>query len=429
MAIDGNLYLGDLNPKERTPFHLDGSLESALPLPPYQMNATGIAGQLFEPLGLVLWLEPFSASGGSADGMTLRHLQLSATAVGGSAVHGRLDLPAFTGTGAMQAALELAQLQLAGSAITGALAQAGSLALAPFSLDARGVDHAALALPPFQADAGGLAGSLSHGLLALARWNAAGTSYQDGSSAGELRLPLLQLAARGSTDSVLAASITLSPLALQASAVSGTVAQALLTLPLYAAGASGSAGDPGGSGFGELIGAANVLLPAFSLSAATVRLTRPHTVALVLNTRLKGVTRYDGLSANSFAQFAGVTLAATSEGIVALMGDTDLGVPIDAQVVSGTSDLGSTERKRIEAAYVGYRAANDLELTLVTDEHHEYTYRLVARQVASTLHNGRVKFGRGVDGRYWQWKLANTNGGKFELASLSLNVAPLSRSV
>lgn len=429
MAIDGNLDLGDLNPDDDTPFHLDGSLESALPLPLYQLSATGATGDAYQPLDLVLWLEPFTAAGGMADGMTLRPMQLSALGVSGSALSGRIDLPGFTGHGAMEAALALAQLQLAGRATAGALAQAPTLALAPFALDARAIDPAVLALAPFEAAASGLAGSLARGQLALARWTLGAASYQDGSAAGALRLPLLQLAASSSSAPLLDATITLSPLVLQASAASGTVAQALLTLPLYAAGAAGSATDPGATGFGEVIGAATLLLPAFSMSATTVRLARPHTVALVLNTRLKGVTRYDGVHANSFAQFAGVTLAATADGIVALMGETDLGAPIHARLVSGTSDLGLPQRKRIEAAFIGYRAGDEMEMTLITDEHHEYTYRLAPRQVGDTLHGARVKFGRGVDGNFWQWALANTNGGAFDLASLQLSVTPLARRV
>jgi hypothetical protein len=419
MAIDGNIYLGDLSGGD-TPFLLDGSFSQPLPLPLYQLAATGDTGQALEAYGPVLQLEAFTGNGGMADGLVLRRLQLAALGVAGESASADLALPAFDAAGALTPALALAPLTLSASASAGTIARPGILALPPYRLAAQAIDHAGLALPAFDVTGDAAAGTLARGQVQLAAWSLAASSYRDTSASGDSRLPLLQLQAIGRSDSALAASITLNPLQLAASAVNGSVSSAALTVPLYAIAATG---------YGEAIGNATLLLPAFSVRAFTVRLTRPVTAAIVLNTRLKGVVRYDGLAANSFASFAGLTLAATPDGIVALMGDTDLGFPIEASVVSGTSDLGVPQRKRIEAGYVGYRAGGEMEMTLITDEHHEYTYRLAPRQIPNAVHSTRVKFGRGVDGNFWQWKLANLRGGAFDLASMQLNVIPLARSV
>ena len=69
------------------------------------------------------------------------------------------------------------------------------------------------------------------------------------------------------------------------------------------------------------------------------------------------------------------------------------------------------------------------EVTLITDQHHEYSYVLHPRQDAADLHASRVKFGRGVKGRYWQWKLANRNGADFDIDMLTLDVSPSVRRV
>jgi hypothetical protein len=421
MSIDGNIDLGDLT-GEDSAFLLEGMFEAAMPLPLYSLEADGATGQILEPLPSVLELPAFAASAGTADGMVLPQLGLLALGSAGQAGRATLSLPAFSAAGAIDPPLALPQVQLDASGTAGALSRPGYLALAPFTLSGLAIDHAELALSEFQLAASALPGTLGQGRVALSSWDLVAEAHRDASGDAVLSLPLPQLQASASSDAVIGATIILDQMTLRGVATAGTVAQATLTVPLYVSTADAAS-------YGDPIGNATLLVPAFSASASTVTLARPHTVAIMLNTRLKGVTRYDGLAANSFARFANLTLAASADGIVALMGDTDVGAPIEAGIVAGTSDMGQASRKRIEAAYVGYRSDNEMELTLITDEHHEYTYRLTPRQQGDRLHGTRVKFGRGVDGRYWQWKLANTAGAKFELASIDLNVAPLARSV
>jgi len=64
---------------------------------------------------------------------------------------------------------------------------------------------------------------------------------------------------------------------------------------------------------------------------------------------------------------------------------------------------------------------------MITDERLSYTYTLAPRQ--AELHPSRTIFGRGVKGRFWQWKLANVAGADFTLDDLSLDVAPVARRV
>jgi hypothetical protein len=175
-------------------------------------------------------------------------------------------------------------------------------------------------------------------------------------------------------------------------------------------------------------------LPAMGASAALFR--DPHTIqqyllfpaGVVVNTHTNAVSTYAGIDANSGCMFAGAALLATADGIVALQGDTDLGAPITAQVVSGVSDLGAAQIKRIVTGYAGYRAEGDVELTLTADGHHEAVYAMEPRRIGDQ-HATRVKFGRGARGRYWQWKLANRDGAAFSLDSLALDVEAISRKV
>lgn len=149
---------------------------------------------------------------------------------------------------------------------------------------------------------------------------------------------------------------------------------------------------------------------------------------VVVNTHTSAVTEYAGVDANSGCMFAGSVLLATADGIVALEGDTDLGAPIAAAITSGISDLGEEHVKRILTGTVGYRAAGDMELALVADDHHESIYRLLPRRLDDP-HATRVKFGRGAKGRYWQWTLSNRDGAGFSLDRLALDVQALGRRV
>lgn len=151
-------------------------------------------------------------------------------------------------------------------------------------------------------------------------------------------------------------------------------------------------------------------------------------MTVVVNTHTNAVTTYAGIAANSACVFNGVVLLATADGIVALEGNDDAGAPISASVTSGVSELGAETIKRVVTGIAGYRAAGDIELTLVADGHNESTYVLQPRRLDDP-HAARVKFGRGAKGRYWQWTLANRDGAAFSLDSLSLDAQALSRKL
>lgn len=418
MAINGDVWLGDLTGGDDAPFLLAGSLEWALPLPLFTVQGAGNTGGVMLPYEPLLQLPAFTLAASTADGLRLPAWQVSATGDSGILVTGRVQLPAFGLSGALDGALPLPAFQLAAMGHAGIDASA-SLQLPALSLEATGAGGFGVQLAPLTMLAHGLAGAVATASAALPPFSSDALGLQDGQAVGQLTFSLLSLDAAGGSSAVIEGAVTIERLQLDASLASGNIGSAVLTLPLYAL---------EGQLLGEAIGQASVTLPIFTLDGViTVPRAIPNTI--VLNTRLKGVTRYEGLDVNSYAQFAGVTLAATTEGIVALTGDTDLGKPIAASVVAGTSDLGTSLHKRVQGAFIGYRAGGEMEMTLITDEHHEYTYRLAPRQIGDTLHGTRVKFGRGVDGRYWQWKLANLHGAAFDLASLQLQVAPLARSV
>jgi hypothetical protein len=279
-----------------------------------------------------------------------------------------------------------------------------------------GTGVGAIAPAFFTLDAAALTGSLSDGAVQPLPFTLAATAANHAPAEGDIQLAVFTVLAQANQSGIGAASITLDAAYLSAGGVAGEVSTASLEVPLFSVSAT--------DGNLDIIGTATIGLPAFSLSALArgVALASTSLVGVNLNTRTRAVSNYEGVAPNSLARFGGVTLMATADGIVALTGDTDVGNPISASLTVGKSNLGGKGVQRVLTGYVGYRASGDLELTLITDDHHENVYVLVPRRL-DEQHTSRVKFGHGVKGTYWQFKLANVDGSDFCLDKVELHPA------
>lgn len=451
MSIDGSINLGDVN-FTGTPFDLagvlepgnltlgesylpdyavDGSLEPPLPLPNFALAGTVVSGNVGDA---PLTLPAFTVAGGMEPPLLLPTFALAASAATGTLASGAVVALPFTLAGSLEPPLALPLPAVAGTLMPGTAAQA-DLILPSFSVAATFGTLGTLTLPLYAVSGDSAIGTVGAGNVLLPARQLTAAGFADGLGDGDIVLQPYSLAGALAGTAVIDGVVTLSAFALAASADTGALGEATLSLPLMTVAADG---------FMEAIGTADIALPLLALASslqlgATADNGTPAPdpvapgatgpTAIVVNTKLKGVTLYRGLAANSFAQFAGVTLAATPAGIVALTGDTDLGQPIAARFASGVTDFDEERLKRVLTGYVGYRAAGELELTLITDQHHEYIYALQPRQRPADLHAARVKFGRGVDGRYWQWAIANRDGADFDLDMLGLHAVPNQRRV
>jgi hypothetical protein len=82
-------------------------------------------------------------------------------------------------------------------------------------------------------------------------------------------------------------------------------------------------------------------------------------------------------------------------------------------------DFGSNELKRIRAGYINYRTDGDLTLKITTDEGESYEYT-IERIDGDGLHSNRIRLGRGMIGRHFQWELTNRNGCDFTINDMTL---------
>lgn len=150
--------------------------------------------------------------------------------------------------------------------------------------------------------------------------------------------------------------------------------------------------------------------------------------AIVMNAQNETLTTYSSFDYESFARVHGRMVAASSAGLFELVGDTDAGQPIAAQVAFGTTDFGSTFMKGLDRLYIGYRASTGLVVRILTEGTHWNLYEMPATS-ANDLASQRVKTGRGLAARYWQFALANVGGADFEIDTVDVKSTQLARRV
>lgn len=156
----------------------------------------------------------------------------------------------------------------------------------------------------------------------------------------------------------------------------------------------------------------------------------PEAKAWVMNTETTAVGWYDNFRFESIVSWKGRELAVGPDGVHELAGDTDNGARIDATVMSGFTDFGQAQTKRLDNMYFGYTSDGRLS---VTAEVHEsgsppVNYFLEERD-ASAPRNSRVTPGKGLWGRYWRLTIKNVDGADFDVHDATVDIAVSPRRI
>lgn len=156
----------------------------------------------------------------------------------------------------------------------------------------------------------------------------------------------------------------------------------------------------------------------------------PGRVAWLMNTETTAASWYNNFDFESIAQPPGKVLAVGPDGLYELVGATDSGERIDAEVVSGFADFGAAQTKRVDNLYFGYTSEGRISVTTETYEsgHPPSTYYLEQR-AANVPRNSRVTPGKGLWGRYWRMTIRNVDGADFEIHDATVDIAVSSRRV
>lgn len=120
------------------------------------------------------------------------------------------------------------------------------------------------------------------------------------------------------------------------------------------------------------------------------------------------------------------------DGLYLLEGDTDDGDPIDAWVSTALMDFGTGKFKRVPDVYISFIGGNKVLLKVVsTDRHGVQREDIYESDVpaGSSLHNGRLKPGRGLESRYWQFQIRNVAGGYLQLDQIQWRPLTIDRRI
>lgn len=144
-----------------------------------------------------------------------------------------------------------------------------------------------------------------------------------------------------------------------------------------------------------------------------------------INMETNAPSRYDEVPANSLCRFNGVTYLSCAGGIYALDGDTDAGRNIDAYFMTGQSDFDDAHNKRVFAVYSGIRATGTMLLKAIANNGEGRYYALTGP--GGAVQGSRATLGKGLEGRYWQFRVENQNGCDFEADALEFKPEILKR--
>lgn len=149
-------------------------------------------------------------------------------------------------------------------------------------------------------------------------------------------------------------------------------------------------------------------------------------LACVYNTQSSGISEYSNFDFNSFSW----PLAAKSDGIYELTGSTQDGTPIVSSIKTGLIDFGTSLLKQVPYAYLGITQSGQAVLKVTSNNNGVSSERWYEVNPTNTVvDTSRIKLGKGVKAKYWQFELTNIDGSEFSLTSLELLPIQLKRRI
>jgi len=130
--------------------------------------------------------------------------------------------------------------------------------------------------------------------------------------------------------------------------------------------------------------------------------------------------QYSATDINSIAKYEGKFLCASNEGLYQFTGTQDNNVDINSYFILPLMDFGLAHAKRLRFVYTKYEAAEDVTMTITTENSHTDSYILPATTDNQFAY--RTVISRTLFGTYFQFKFA---GASFSIDEVS--VVPIVR--
>jgi hypothetical protein len=149
--------------------------------------------------------------------------------------------------------------------------------------------------------------------------------------------------------------------------------------------------------------------------------------SLCLHCNLSNVaaTQFINYPFKSLCVFNDKILAAGPDGLFTIEGNKDNGGDIEAYAKLPTTDLGSSNQKRIRKMFVGYESNGNVDIGVQVDEMPGHDFRL--RPTANGQHGSELNGRRDQKGRYLSITIKNVDGSDFSIDSIDALVNILGR--
>lgn len=166
------------------------------------------------------------------------------------------------------------------------------------------------------------------------------------------------------------------------------------------------------------------------VAAVTLRLGDDVYTGWALNTEEGAVSEFQRYEFNSFCQLRGEYYAAGTDGIYRIGGSSDAGEAIVGYLKTGLLDFGSSLQKRMDSAWLAIATDGAVRMKVVTTdggEAEETWYQVVSKDDGAVAENLRLKIGKGLKSRHWQFELVVEDASEFAMDELQLIPMILSR--
>jgi hypothetical protein len=247
-----------------------------------------------------------------------------------------------------------------------------------------------------------------------------------GGTSTPLLLPRLVLVSNSRLGYLGTAALKLKRLKLISTGISGIVGSATLSLPLL---------NIVGRIYTANKGSVVLVLPTlrtitFGEEELGVKLYGvPIRKGIAMNLVNWAVTEYIDYPFNSFAYFNGVQLGFKEDGIFDLdHGEDDDGQDILAYIEGGTEDLFKKFMSRLREAWIESRQDGPLVLKVIMgEEETSPVAELPIESVSDQMHEERIKFPRGLKGRYASFRLENVSGSDVDIKRIKIFLEEVQR--
>ncbi len=198
----------------------------------------------------------------------------------------------------------------------------------------------------------------------------------------------------------------------QAEVSRGRVATAVLTGPALV---------PAPSGEAWLVG------PSLTMRAVAGEVVSVTYESYAINLSTGAVTRYVDFPFDRVLRFGDRHFGVRPDGVYALTGDTDNGVPILAEVRTFKTDFRTSNLKRTPYVYLAGRVDGGMQVGVQANEGEEYFFPAATTRELGTQ-AVRAKIAQGIRGNYFGFAVTNPDGENFDIEKVHVLLDNTKRS-